>query len=357
MTTETTILRLTNVSGTSFTIDVSGLALSADLTAKDFEVTHAGAIVTNSYTKTSQTQITYAGTSVVLGTIVQVRRNTSLSFTESTFFSLTTAAQLTNSLTKLKRRVDECEAWAQAMSSLIASGGITLGSSPVFNEAYPGTYLGDITRAATRDNIYSIINRIDAGTSSWSGTYNYTSTANVNAALAASVNVPTVSATDSSTKASSTAQTQAALDNRLRLLVNRNTASGTLSITAYNDLTFNNEVIDRDNAYNPATFVWTVPTTAYYRVEVYCLPIAAGGTLPTKTSATAVLNVAGVDYQIGGSQWDVNYAHATGIWTLQLTAGQAVKFRVYLDAAGGSGYTYTFGGSPFISYAAVYKVS
>lgn len=357
MATETAVLRVTNVSGTSFIINVSGLALSSDLTTKDFEVTHASVVVTSLYTKISQTQIQYTGANITLGTVVQIKRETPLSFTETTFFSLTTAVQLTNSLTKLKRRVDEVEAWAQSLVASVLQGGITLGTSPVFNEAYPGTYSGDVARAATRDNLFSIINRIDNGINTWAGTYNYTAAAAVNAALATQVTVPTLAGTDSSTKASSTAQTQSALDNRLRLLVNRSTISPGITTGAFADLPLNNEVLDRDNAYNPATFTWVVPSTGIYKIDMYSLPISNGGTNPTRVGATAVYSLNGTDIQIGGSQWDSNFAHALGSTTVSLVAGQSVKPRIFIETSGGVGFTMTIGSASNIAYMAVYKLT
>lgn len=151
---ETTVIRRTDLSGTSFVIDVSGLNLSSTLSVKDFTVTHAGVDVTVAYAKTNQTQITYTGASVLLGTRVEVVRTTPLSFTETSFISTTTASELTNALSKLKRRVDEIEALAAWQSALIQQGGLTLGTVPVLDTVFGASWNGNVSSAPSLNSVY-----------------------------------------------------------------------------------------------------------------------------------------------------------------------------------------------------------
>lgn len=160
---ETTVVRTNTVSGTTFTIDVSGLALDADLGVKDFIVTHNSVDTTLAYTKTSTTLVTYSGTAVVLGTIVEVFRSTSLTFGETSYLSTTTAFELTNAMSKLKRRVDELEARNVWQTALIQQGGLSLGTIPILNNAYDATaWDGDTLNAPSRNAVRDKLVTIDA---------------------------------------------------------------------------------------------------------------------------------------------------------------------------------------------------
>lgn len=151
---ETSVIRLTNLSGTTFVIDVSALALVSNLSVKDFVVTHNGLDVTTSYTKTSATQVTYSGSNVVLGTRVELYRSTGLTFGETTFLSTTTTVEMTNALSKLKRRVDELEARTAWQSALITQGGLTLGTVPILDNVYDASaWNGDTSNAPSRNTI------------------------------------------------------------------------------------------------------------------------------------------------------------------------------------------------------------
>lgn len=346
---ETNVIRTATVSGSSYVLDVSALQLLPQLDIRDFIVTHNGIDRTVAYTKTSVTQLSYAGTAVVLGTVVQVSRSTPLTFSETTFVSNTTAVQLTNALTKLKRRVDELEALTSYQSSLIASGGVTPGVLPIVDIPYAASWDGDFSNAPSRNSVYDVINRIDTGTNTWTGSYNLSGASNVTA--------PTQLASDSSTKVSTTAQTQSAIDNRLRLLVNR-TTSANIATGSFQDLPLNNTIVNRDS-YNTSTFIWTCPSTGVYSFQLFALPISTGGTPPTKTRATAALNVNGAsNLQIGGGETDSNFSQALGVHTLFLNAGATVKPRLFLEGTGGSGFTYTVGSDPnFLPQLAIVKLT
>lgn len=344
----TSVIRVNNVSGSSYVLDVSQLQLLPQLDIRDFLVTHNGIDRTVAYLKTSATQISYTGTTVTLGTVVQVTRVTPLTNAEASFVSVTTAVQLTNALTKLKRRVDELSALVNFQASLISSGGVALGVLPIVDTAYANSWDNDISNAPSRNAVYDVINRIDTGANTWNGTYNFTGSS--------SVLVPTQPGTDSSTRASSTAQTQAAIDTRLRLFVNRTTTVNLIT-GAFQDLPLNNALVNRDS-YNTTTYTWTCPSTGVYSFQLFALPITTGGTTPTKTRVTAALLIGGSDLQIGGGETDSNFSQALGVQTLSLNTGQTVKPRLFLEGTGGSGFTYTVGANAsFLPQFTIYKLT
>lgn len=152
----TNVVLRTDVSGTSYVLDVAALELSSSLSTLDFEVTHNG-IINNSYTKTSATQLTYAGASVVLGTKVVARRVSSVVQSETTFISTTTASALTNALEKLRFRVEELDARLSYTLNQINLGGISIGTIPVNNAAYGASWSTDTNAAPSRASTYTKI--------------------------------------------------------------------------------------------------------------------------------------------------------------------------------------------------------
>lgn len=333
----TNVFTSTTVTGTSFVLSVPQLQLNSDLSVSDFRVTHNGIDRTSAYTKTSATQLSYAGSAVVLGTLVQVVRSTTLTDSEVTFISTTTSLSLTNALSKLKKRVDELESFINYQSSLITAGGVTPGVLPVIDGAYPTGWSGDTDKAPSRNSVYNVINRIDSGSNSWSGNYNLSS--------ASSVLVPTASTSDRTTKAASTQFTNNAIDDRLRLLVTR-TSSVNLAVNTFQDLPLNVTTVNRDS-FNTTTFTWTCPSSGVYMFTIFALPIASGGTVPTKTLSIGLVSLNGNDYYMGATEMDKEYAYAQGTLLLYVNAGDTVKPRIRVEASTGTGYTYTVGGFSF----------
>lgn len=332
-----TVFTSTTVTGTSYVLSVPQLQLSSDLSTKDFVVTHDGLDKTALYTKTSATQISYAGANVVLGTYVQVYRETPLSDAEVTFISNTTALALTNALSKLKKRVDELEGYVDYQSSLIKAGGVSPGVLPVVDATYPAGWSGDTDKAPSRNSVYNVINRIDSGNNSWTGSYNLSSSS--------SVLVPTASTSDRTTKVASTQFTNNAIDDRLRLLVTR-TTSANLTVNTFQDLPLNVATVNRDS-FNTSTFTWVCPATGVYMFTLFALPIAAGGTVPTKTLSIGLVSLNGNDYYMGATEMDKEYAYAQGTLLLYVNAGDTVKPRIRVETSTGTGYTYTVGGFSF----------
>lgn len=157
----TTVVVRIDISGTSFVLDVSTLELTASLSTLDFEVTHNGVIVSSSYAKTSQTQLTYTGTNITLGTKIIARRVTSVVQSETTFLSTTTASALTNALEKERLRIDELDARLSYTLAQVAAGGITIGSIPVSNVVYGAGWDNDTTNAPSKNAVYDKILTVD----------------------------------------------------------------------------------------------------------------------------------------------------------------------------------------------------
>jgi hypothetical protein len=136
----TTILTRTDISGTSYVVDVSALDLSTNLSEPDFEVTHNG-VVNSGYSKTSPISLSYAGTNVTLGTLVRVRRITGITAGDTNFISTTTAVDLSYALNRLRLIDEELNSFLFYTLNQIALGGITLGvtGAPLFSPAFTGT--------------------------------------------------------------------------------------------------------------------------------------------------------------------------------------------------------------------------
>lgn len=150
----TNVIIRTDITGTSFTLDVTALELSATLTLLDFEITHNGSLI-NNYAKTSQTLLTYSGVSVALGTRVVARRTTNPTPAETTFISTSTAIDLSNALNKLRQKTDELDARITYTLGQLSAGGVVIGTSPVNNAAYGATWSTDTNAAPSRSTAYN----------------------------------------------------------------------------------------------------------------------------------------------------------------------------------------------------------
>lgn len=320
----------TTVSGTSYVLSVPQLQLSSDLSVKDFVVTHDGSDKTASYTKTSSTQISYAGANVVLGTYVQVYRETPLSDAEVTFISNTTALALSNALSKLKKRVDELEGYVDFQSSLIKAGGVSPGVYPILAAAYGASWSSDTVSAASRSAVYAVLNQILTG--------NYTQPGNID--FTGTTTVVTQQSTDATTKNANTLFVKNATDARIRLVATR-TASVVVASGSRQDAPLNVTLIDRDS-FNTSTFTWTCPASGTYRFDLFVLPLASGGTVPTKTTVTGLILVNGsTHYFLGMNEMNREFCSMTGFYVLTLAAGDTVKPRILIEPVGGTGYSYS----------------
>lgn len=155
----TTLIKRTNLSGTSYTVDVTALELTANLSEKDFRVWHGGADLTASYTKTSQVQITYSGAAVVLGTEVTIVRDTSLTPAQTTFLSTTTASELTEALNRVRKRLDELE--VTVASNIVSNAAVNAGNF-ISDEAFGVPWDGNTLYAPTKNAVYDKVAAVDS---------------------------------------------------------------------------------------------------------------------------------------------------------------------------------------------------
>ena len=288
------------VSGTSYVLDVSVLELSSAISVRDFIVTHNGVDVSSLYTKTSATQLSYAGANVALGTLVQAYRSTPLTNAETTFLSVTTASQLTNALSKLKRRVDELDDLVRYQTAIITNSTGNVGVLPIVNDMFSVSWNGDISNAPSRNSVYNTINPIQTSLSSLTSTVN----------------------------------------GRLRLFANRTTSATIAHNAGFQNFPLNNAIVNLDN-YSTSTFTWACPASGIYNVSLNAVVISTGGTTPTKTRVVTGVQINnGTETQVIGTEIDANYAYATGSIVIQLTTGDTIKPRLLLEVTGGSGFTY-----------------
>jgi hypothetical protein len=250
----TQVIRLTNKSGSSFTIDVTALGLSSNTSEIDFYVTHNGANATSNYTKTNQTTLTYSGPSVAAGTIIQAGRRTIIAPEQLTITSSTQQSNLVQSINLLKRNVEDVAAHLEFIGGQLEQGGATILPAVVKDEPYGSTWNGDITYAPSRNSVYQRINQIVEGNNTLTGSYNFSNAANIS--------VPTVSnAHDKTTKAASTAFVHSAIDKRLLLLAKMSSSQQITDFNNYNPINFNTPVIDSLGTFNASTNTWTFPNS------------------------------------------------------------------------------------------------
>jgi hypothetical protein len=267
----TAVVTSTTVSGSTFILNVSALELTSDINIRDFKVTHNGIDTTSSYAKTSASQLTYTGASVVLGTLVRATRATPLTTSETTFITTTTANELTNALTKLHRRVDELQAYLNYQTQLLIAGGISVGASPVNNDAYAAAWDNDSLQAPSRDAVYDRVQQLltgvntISGNNTISGANNFTgaNTFTQPIALANNSTATTQAQTDDSTKIATTAFAHSVLRPVVSVYMSANQ-----SVTGNVKLLFSVEHIDTSGAWNTATQTFTAPKTGYYLVGV-----------------------------------------------------------------------------------------
>lgn len=276
----TQVLRLTNKSGSSFTIDVRALNLSANTSETDFYVTHNGVNATSNYTKTNQTTLSYSGPSVAAGTIIQVGRQTQLNPEQLTITSSTQQSNLIQSINLLKRNVEDVAAHLEFIGGQLEQGGATLLPAVVKDEPYGSTWNGDITYAPSRNSVYQRLNQLLEGTNTLTGSYNFQN--------ANTISVPTVAnAYDKTTKAASTAFVNSAIDKRLLLLARMNTSQPITDFNNYNTINFNVAQVDSVGTFNTSTNTWTFPssfgspTTPFVFKTTVLIYIQSGNPIPT----------------------------------------------------------------------------
>lgn len=138
-------------SGTGWTIDVTACNLLSDLSIKDFIVLIAGTLEPNSnITKTSQTVLTYNGTSIASST-VEVRRVTPQDrFQEIAFSSKFSSTVYNEEVDRIIRR-----SYEYTLNG-IGPGSTATIQTPL-DDVYSATWNGDTIRPATRNALYDKI--------------------------------------------------------------------------------------------------------------------------------------------------------------------------------------------------------
>ena len=134
-------------SGTGWTVDVTACNLLSDLSIKDFIMLIEGTLEPNSnITKTSQTVLTYNGTSISSST-VEVRRVTP----DGRFQNINFADQLSS--TVFNEEIDRIirRSFEYSLNG-IGPGSAVTAVAPL-NEAFPGTWAGDTVRSRTANRL------------------------------------------------------------------------------------------------------------------------------------------------------------------------------------------------------------
>lgn len=320
------IIRTNTISGTSFSIDVTGLALSSNLSEVDFVVTHNGVVVTASYTKTSATLLSYSGANVTLGTMIDVRRSTPLTETDLIYLTTTTASNLTNDLQRLYRKLEENDAAVNLILSQLAAGGISLGTVNISDVAYNETTWNGIANVAPSQN--AVRDVIETKANIASPTFTGTPTA------------PTAAANTNTTQLATTAYVKSQGAGRCVLLVegvtaqSLSTGDNVMSLVS-TPSTINNNYV----SYSPGFF--SVTTSGYYGINWQVNVNAVGGTPPTIIAYTPNLQATDLSttVPIGYSRQDTTIGVNSYFIVAFLNNTKVYQITSNIGTAGGSGFT------------------
>lgn len=101
--------------GTPWTIDVTALSLSANLTFKDFAVFAGGVLLANSnFTKTTATVLAYNGAPLPANTAVQVYRDSSLLVDDVVYNQVNSSASINTLFAQVERALEDLRIFAGA---------------------------------------------------------------------------------------------------------------------------------------------------------------------------------------------------------------------------------------------------
>lgn len=154
-------------------------------------------------------------------------------------------------------------------------------------------------------------------------------------ALTGTPTAPTVAVTDSTTKLATTAHVTNKLDarqNQTLIVASRaNGSNQTLTINSTTTIIFSTEHHDPLNLYNPATGIFTVPATAWYRVTLSCY--ATNSQALTAFYATVAVTGQIVGY---GDRAGANDIGISASAVIQLTASTNYSILAFTGTAGGA---------------------
>lgn len=370
--------------GTGFSVNVTTMGLSTDLTLKDFVVLKAGVVEPlSNYVKVSATQINYAGVSLVNAPL-EFRRMTPTSvITTAQFGTRIRSEDWNNELDRVSRRAEEYALNGVGAGSLVTTSlpqndafGVLWSTDIIFppnrkvvydkiitlaNIASP-TFTGVVTlptvadadsslKAATtlfvKNNLLTfapIASPTFTGTPVLpSATVGVTQTAGdnttklattafvqgllVSPAFTVSPTAPTQTRNDNTTKLATTAYVNTS--NRPYFEATEATGGQSMAHGVFTTFIASTENLDLDNVYNPATGTFTVPTGAG---GLYLFTVGMFVTVGNNNMAVN-LYVNGVDTKrvVNATNGNGSLVIVTGTGTLRLVAGDVVTARLYHD--------------------------
>lgn len=347
--------------GTGWTVDVTAANLSPDLTLKDFIVFHGSpaSLANNAdYAKTSQTVLTYSGSSLALNTPVEVRRRTPETPIQIISYAQRfSSGDFNNEIDRITRRAEEYTLFG------IGPGSILTTATPL-DTPFGVSWNGNIVNPPTMNAVYDeMILKAPLASPAFTGvpTAPTASLATNNTQLATTAFVqgnlasyaplasptltgtptaPTASTTTDSTQIATTAHVKNWWASRCEVVLVKNgwTISDSFSYSTVTSIT---EKLDA--AGNWASDTFTAPATGTYEIVVNLDISCTGG-----SGLSAMLT--SVDVFVNGSTAHLIYqTYDEGVSTtesrggriiLDLTSGNTLQFRQFVDIDG-SGYTIT----------------
>lgn len=344
-------------SGTGWTITVTACNLLSDLSIKDFVVLIAGSLSPNSnFTKTSQTVLTYNGTSIASST-VEVRRVTP----QNRFQEITFAEKLSS--TVFNEEIDRIIRKAYEYTLNGIGPGSTATIQTPLDDVYSATWNGDTIRPATRNALYDKIELLgdladdEAITGNWTAptqtdgnnstrlaTTAYTETHVTNElanspALGGNPTAATQASDNDSTRIATTAYTRTAVTDVLKehafyATITNEVVSGTLqdTIEGYT------ETFDQGSNFNPSLGSYTAPVAGIYTFTI---------TINNAVPSAGTMSRLRVICVFGGSSFamhDLDSQTATrfsysGSIVVDLAANDTVNIDTLIQTSGGANST------------------
>jgi len=150
---------------------------------------------------------------------------------------------------------------------------------------------------------------------------------------------PTQATTDVSTRIATTSYVDNHLDARLRAVITRSSDSTVSSFGAWLNVPVNSVVVNNGSEFNTGTFAYTIPQNGVYKISLTCTFITSGGTPPSKLLALGGIRVNSTERIVDSSELDRQYCSVNGSLILNLSSGNTVTPRMFIETVGGSGFT------------------
>lgn len=326
--------------GTNWTVNVTALNLSSDVTVKDFVVLHNGVQVANTnYTKNSNIQITYVGTALLASTTVVVKRYTPAS-------SRVTIPTYQSAINLAAWNAEFDRVYAILNEILLNGPGVTDIVPPLSGQTFNGVTNFD-GGTINFTNAYNLLLQgsgsftIDAsgiftGVVDFDGTVNFDGNADFDGATDFSI-TPTATTPAIVNLSDNTVVTADWVRKSIRPHVNVSQGSGqVVNFNTWTTVTLATEVSDVDNCFSGNTF--TVPTGGGGVYMYECLMTCSTGS----TRMVIVPRVNGAADNFNGQNisaaTDIVFAYQqTGLLTL--SDGNTVDFRAHFINTGSAART------------------